>query len=118
MDSFDILLVTYFFLGYLLIVFEPFVRMDKAGVALLMAVGCWTLFFLHPNLSRTVELADLKEQFGYVSEVVTFLLIILVIIEVVQMHQGFNILTESLSFKSKRVFFWSIGFLTFFLSTM
>jgi Na+/H+ antiporter NhaD/arsenite permease-like protein len=114
----DLAIVVWFIIGYLLIVFEPFVHIDKAGVSLLMAVGCWGLFFLNSQLSRAVDLIDLKNNFLYVSEVATFILVILVIVEIVQTHEGFNILTESLRPKSKRFFFWTIGFMTFFLSTM
>lgn len=113
-----ILIVSWFVIGYLLIVLEPFVRLDKAGVSLLMAVGCWAIFFLNPELTRAVDLQDLKNNFLYVSEVATFILIILVIVEIVQTHEGFTILTESLQLQSKKALFWTIGLITFFLSTM
>lgn len=113
-----LLIVATFFIGYVLIVMEQIVHIDKTGVALMMAVVCWAFFFLNPNLSRTVDLADLRNQFLYVSEVATFILVILVIVEIIQAYEGFNIITNSLHPKSKRSFLWTIGIITFFLSTM
>ncbi|MDB6081600.1 MAG: hypothetical protein JWO53_872 [Chlamydiia bacterium] len=104
--------------GYGFIVLEQFLRIDKTAVVLLMAVICWIFFFLNPNLPRTVEIADLQEQFLHVNEVAGFVLLVLVIIEIMQVHEGFSLFTERLRPKSKKIFLWTIGLITFFLSTM
>lgn len=107
-----------FLIGYLLIVFEQFVHIDKTGVSLTMASVLWGFFFLNPSLSRSLDLSDLQNQFLYVSEIATFILAVLVIVEIIQVHEGFSIITKSLKPRSKRRFLWVIGLITFFLSTV
>ena len=115
---FPLLITLVFFSGYLLIALEQVLRIDKTAVALLMAIGCWALIFANPASSEAAKIAELQRQFLDVCEVTTFILAILVIIELVQINEGFVIITERLRLRSKRAFFWAIGLITFFLSTM
>jgi Na+/H+ antiporter NhaD/arsenite permease-like protein len=107
-----------FIIGYLFIVFEQVLRIDKTGVVLLMAIASWILLFLNPHMTRATDLAYLQNQFLHVSEVATFILIVLVVVEIIQVHEGFSLITQLIRPRSKRLFFWTVGFITFFLSTM
>lgn len=106
-----------FFAGYLLIAIEQIIRVDKTAVALLMAVGCWLTIFAAPTTEAS-HVSELQKQFLEVSEVTTFILGILVIVEIMQSNEAFDIITERFSMRSKRRFFWAIGLVTFFLSTV
>src|SRR6185295_2829153 len=115
---FPICIALTFCVGYLLIAIEQIVHLDKTAVALLMGIGCWTLIFINPHNTLLTNLSQLQQQFLAVSEVATFILAVLVIIEIVQTNGGFTLITDKLHVKSKRRFLWIIGFITFALSTI
>lgn len=111
-------IIASFVLGYLLIIFEQKSGLDKTGISLLMAVACWSFVFLTPGISLSLDVEHLQKQFLGVAEVTTFILVLLVIVEIVQTHEGFTVLTDKIHIRSKKLFFWTIGLITFFLSTM
>lgn len=115
---YHILISIIFIIGYSLIILEPITRIDKTGVSLLTAVACWVVVFITPEATLKIKLNELSEQFLHVSEVTTFILVVLVIIEIMQTHESFNLLTDPIHLKSKRAFLWTIGLITFFLSTI
>ena len=49
MVSLTLLIVVVFVIGYLCIALEGFTKINKAAIALLMFVGCWTLFMINPG---------------------------------------------------------------------
>jgi Na+/H+ antiporter NhaD/arsenite permease-like protein len=110
-----------FALGYVGIVFETFLEFNKAAIALLMAVALWTIFAGTGGASGVAvdtALVDLSEKVGEVSEVVFFLLGAMTIVEVVDSHQGFKVVTDNIKAKDKRGLMWVVGFITFFMSAI
>jgi len=111
-----------FVLGYIGIIFEEVLEFDKAGVALLMSTGMWVTYadYFGPSTGTASSevLKQLGEQLSDVSEIVFFLLAASTIVEVVDAHQGFKVVTNKITTKSKKTLFWTIGFLTFFLSAI
>lgn len=107
-----------FLAGYLAIIIEELINLNKAATALLMAVGCWTLLFLEPGDSADKHLYILTFQMFKVSQVVFFLLGALTIVEIINVHKGFEVITRRLITKSKRKLLWTTGLLTFFLSSV
>ena len=67
--------------------------------------------------SETV-IEQLGEQLAEVSDICFFLLAASTIVEVVDSHQGFKLVTNQIKTTSKKGLFWVIGFLTFFLSAI
>jgi len=118
----ELAMIGIFVLGYIGIIFEEVFEFNKAAVALLMSTGLWVTyadFYGGANgvASETV-LGQLKEQLAEVSDICFFLLAASAIVEVVDAHQGFKVVTNLITTKSKKGLFWIIGFLTFFLSAI
>jgi len=120
-DHADIAMIGIFILGYIGIIFEEVFEFNKAGVALLMSTGLWVTyadFFQSTGSASQTVLQQLGEQLAEVSDICFFLLAASTIVEVVDLHQGFKIVTNRINTKSKKELFWTIGFLTFFLSAI
>lgn len=117
----DIVMITIFVLGYIGIIFEEVFEFNKAGVALLMSTGLWITYadyFDSTGTASDTVLSQLSEQLAEVSDICFFLLAASTIVEVVDSHQGFRVVTNQITTTSKKQLFWTIGFLTFFLSSI
>ena len=62
-----------FILGYVLITFEHYTKINKTTIALLMAVICWILQFAHPLITKEENLNFLGHHLANISQVVFFL---------------------------------------------
>lgn len=118
----QITMVAIFILGYIGIIFEEVFEFNKAAVALLMSTGLWVTYadFYGDSTGTSSDavLGQLKDQLAEVSDICFFLLAASTIVEVVDAHQGFKVVTNQITTKSKKGLFWVIGFLTFFLSAI
>lgn len=117
----DLAMIAIFVLGYIGIIFEEVFEFDKAAVALLMSTGLWVTyadFFQSEGTASEGVLEQLGEQLSEVSEICFFLLAASTIVEVMDQHQGFKVVTNQIKTTSKKSLFWTIGFLTFFLSAI
>jgi Na+/H+ antiporter NhaD/arsenite permease-like protein/CBS domain-containing protein len=120
-DHADLVMIGIFILGYVGIIFEQVFEFNKAGVALLMSTGLWVTyadFYDSDGTASQSVLAQLGEQLSEVSDICFFLLAASTIVEVVDAHQGFKVITNRITTTSKKELFWTIGFLTFFLSAI
>ncbi|KAL3772582.1 hypothetical protein ACHAWO_003637 [Cyclotella atomus] len=121
-ENANLAMVAIFVLGYIGIIFEEVFEFNKAAVALLMSTGMWVTYadFYGGSTGVASEtvLDQLKEQLAEVSDICFFLLAASAIVEVVDAHQGFKVVTNLITTKSKKGLFWVIGFLTFFLSAI
>ncbi|GMI43221.1 hypothetical protein TeGR_g6868 [Tetraparma gracilis] len=114
-------MVGIFVLGYLGIIFEELFEFNKAAVALLMSTALWVTyadFTSAAGVASEEVLGQLKGQLAEVSDICFFLLAASTIVEVVDAHQGFKIITNAIKPSSKKQLFWIIGGLTFFLSSI
>ena len=97
-------------------------KVTQAAVALLMSTGLWVTYadFYDGSsgLASETVLDQLKDQLAEVSDICFFLLAASAIVEVVDAHQGFKVVTNLITTKSRKGLFWVIGFLTFFLSAI
>lgn len=117
----DLVMIVIFILGYMGIIFEEVFEFNKAGVALLMSTGLWVTYadyFDSAGQASGEVLGQLSEQLAEVSDICFFLLAASTIVEVVDSHQGFKVVTNRITTTSKKELFWTIGFLTFFLSAI
>lgn len=120
-DYAQLVMIGIFVLGYIGIIFEEVFEFNKAGVALLMSTGLWVTyadFYNSQGTASTEVLAQLGEQLAEVSDICFFLLAASAIVEVIDAHQGFKVVTNQITTTSKKQLFWTIGFLTFFLSAI
>jgi Na+/H+ antiporter NhaD/arsenite permease-like protein len=106
-----------FFLGYLFIALESIVKINKAATALITGVVCWVVYILYKGNSDVV-IDHLAKHFGNISQILFFLLSAMIIVELIDSHNGFDIITDRIKTKRKRSLLWIISFITFFLSSV
>lgn len=113
----EILLTLVFVLGYAAIALEHPINVNKAATALITGVLCWTVFTLYSSDAHAVN-HQLQEHLGEMAGIIFFLLGAMVIVELVDAHDGFEIITERIKTSSPRKLLWMVGFITFFLSAV
>lgn len=114
-------MIATFVLGYIGIVFETYFEFNKAGIALLMSTALWVIFsgsMVVDGGSMNEALHLLGEKVSEVSEVVFFILGAMTIVEIVDAHQGFKVVTDKIESTNKRSLMWVVGILTFFMSAI
>jgi Na+/H+ antiporter NhaD/arsenite permease-like protein len=111
------LLVLVFVVGYAAIVMENRLQLNKAASALITGVLCWTIYILQVPEHHVVAHA-VVEQMGEVSGILFFLLGAMVIVELIDAHDGFEVITERIQTNSKSRLLWIICLITFFLSAI
>lgn len=111
-----IAVVASFVIGYLLIVFEHPIKINKTASALLAAVACWTLYALGTTEEPHTIVEQLSHHLAPIAEIIFFLMGAMTIVELVDQHQGFKIITNRITTKNARTLLWIIGIVTFFLS--
>lgn len=121
-DHADWAMIGIFVLGYVGIIFEEVFEFNKAAVALLMSTGLWVTYADYfdstSGVASDTVIEQLGEQLAEVSDICFFLLAASTIVEVVDAHQGFKVVTNQIKTTSKKSLFWTVGFLTFFLSSI
>lgn len=110
-----IAIVTIFILGYLAITLEHGININKAASALVTGALCWTVYIMLAD-NKDVVADQLAEHLGEISEILFFLLGAMTIVELIDMHDGFNIISNKIQQTNKRKLLWIISFITFFLS--
>lgn len=110
-------IIAIFVVGYLMIIFEHQIGVNKATSALLMAVGCWSLQFADTT-STSANTLHLSEHLANVSQVVLFLLGAVTIVETINVHGGFSIIADVMRITSKKGCLVLVALLSFFLSAV
>jgi Na+/H+ antiporter NhaD/arsenite permease-like protein len=127
MSTLTILIVVVFVAGYLCIALESVTKVNKAAIALLMFVACWTLFMVDPgsyisgvadNLIPQAVSDIIEKHLGSTSTTLFFLMGAMTIVEIVDQNGGFDWVREVMVTKSKRKLLWRITVLTFILSAI
>ena len=111
------LLITIFILGYFAIAFEQPLKLNKAAAALLTGVLCWTIYILQSPSSATVS-KQLFEHLGEIASVLFFLLGAMTIVELIDSHGGFEIITQKITTTSKQRLLFIVTGITFLLSAL
>lgn len=133
MSTLTIAIIVVFVLGYMLIAMESLTKINKAAIALLMFVFCWTLYMfdpapfvqlMHPDFQGTgdkvVSFVNslITEHLGDTATTLFFLMGAMTIVEIVDQNGGFNWVKDVMQSKTKRSLLWKIAFMTFFLSAI
>lgn len=113
----QILIISTFVVGYLAIALEHPIKINKTATALLTGVLCWTIYMVF-SLEKTTVLDELSHHLGSVSEILFFLLGAMTIVELIDAHQGFKLITDRITSRDKVTLLWTIAFITFFLSSV
>lgn len=118
MTSAMIIMVVVFVIGYFFIAMEHTFKINKTATALLLAVAMWTLYVAIGGFNAQTGHGVLIEALGDTAEILFFLLGAMTIVETIDQHGGFSIITDRITTRSKRKLLWTIAILTFFMSTV
>ena len=130
MSTLSIAIILAFVIGYLFIAIESVTKINKAAIALLMFVVCWTIFMIDPaSLVPALASIDhsqmanavskiIEEHLGETGTTLFFLMGAMTIVELVDQNGGFNFVKDTLKTKSKRSLLWRIAIMTFILSAI
>ncbi|QSE96347.1 sodium:proton antiporter NhaD [Fulvivirga lutea] len=110
-------LVSVFIFGYILISLEEVIKINKTAVALYTGVVSWVVYVV--NSGHVDDFAgELTLQLGHISEILFFLMGAMTIIELIDIHRGFDVITNRIKTTNKRKLLWLIGGISFFLSAL
>jgi len=136
------LMILVFVLGYLAIALEHPLKIDKAAPALLIGSLLWVVYILdahhilglgfsaswkeflinHPHenniegMREFIVEHEIIQHIGEIGEILFFLLGAMTIVEIVDQHQGFKIITDKIKTTHKVKLLWILSFITFFMS--
>ena len=117
-EFYMILMVVVFIIGYAFIALEHTIKINKSATALLLAVAMWTIYVAFGGFDAQAGHGVLIEHLGDTAETLFFLLGAMTIVETVDKHGGFSIITDRITTKSKKELLWIIAILTFFMSAV
>ena len=127
MSTLTLVIIIVFVVGYICIATESLLKINKAAIALLMCVACWTLLMtapgsFYPNVAPDGLLGHISEviehHLGDAAGTLFFLMGAMTIVEIVDSNGGFNFVRDALKTRSKRKLMWRVAFMTFFLSAI
>jgi Na+/H+ antiporter NhaD/arsenite permease-like protein len=112
-----VIIIIIFVVGYLAIAFEHSLKLNKAASALITGVLCWTIYALQKDVPHVAG-EELIDHLGEISSILFFLLGAMTIVELIDSHGGFDIITQKITTTSKQKLLLIITVLTFLLSAL
>ncbi len=112
-----VFIIGIFIAGYIAIAFEHSLKLNKAASALITGVLCWTIYILQKD-SPTEVTDSLLHHLGDIASILFFLLGAMTIVELIDSHNGFDIITQKISTTSKSRLLIIITVISFFLSSL
>jgi Na+/H+ antiporter NhaD/arsenite permease-like protein len=136
------LIILVFVLGYLAIALEHQIHINKAASALVLGVLCWTLYAIdvdqllpmskvptwfaehaqHEGVENVPQHYMLDGQLlhltGELAGILFFLMGAMTIVELVDAHEGFQVVTSRIKATSYGTLLWIVAWLTFFMSSV
>lgn len=142
-----IAMLSVFVLGYIFIAIEHTTNINKTAIALTLGMVLWTMYIFagpsliiagaptsfHDFIAQNPEYAKLSSlnqvqkyitgfeiisQLGNIAEILFYLLGAMTIVEVIDLHQGFSVITEKIKTRSKKKLLWLVALITFFMSAV
>ena len=110
-------LVVIFVIAYASIALEHPLRINKSASALIGAGLLWTIYALMSGDHHLVS-ENLTESVAATAQIVFFLMGAMTIVEVVDAHNGFKVITSRIKTTKITSLLWLVGFVTFFLSAI
>lgn len=110
------ILLTIAVLGYLIVVLESPIRINKTISAILTGSLCWIVIALFSRQGSHEISEKLTNYFGEIAGLLIFLLGAMTIVELIDLHKGFSVITHRIRTKSVLKLLWIIGIITFVLS--
>lgn len=110
------LLIFTFCCGYFLIASEEWSKINKTAIALLTGVLCWVIYSF--SASAQIAMPALTHHLSGISEILFFLLGAMTIVELIDAHDGFDVITAQIKTVHKVKLLWLVSLITFFLSAL
>lgn len=136
-----------FIIGYLAIALEHPLKIDKTASALLLGMVLWVIYALscdsivpqvagakfqayladnsslagkslHEQALQYVLNVDIVEHLGDICQTLLFLIGAMTIVELIDVHGGFRVITDKITTRRKRHLLWILAFTTFFMSAI
>lgn len=124
----EIAIVIVFILGYAAIALEHPLKIDKTASALLLGMTLWTMYavgVLNGNVFPETNIHDLvsehgsiRHHLGEIAEILFFLMGAMTIVELIDVHGGFSVITDKIKTRKKIKLLWILAILTFFMSAV
>lgn len=133
-------MIVLFLVGYACIALEHNLKINKAASALLLSSLLWTIYIFYaqsylPTVDEFVKFSagghdiaqsvihyvtekQIIEHVGDVAEIIFFLLGAMTIVELIDVHGGFSIITDKITSKNKKKLLWILSIITFFMSAI
>src|SRR5690606_4467011 len=111
------ILLTIAILGYLAVILESPLKIDKTISALLTGSLCWIIIAVFQHDQYLIA-EKLIEYFGEISGLLIFLLGAMTIVELIDIHKGFTVITHRIRTKSVYSLLWIVALITFFMSAL
>ncbi len=133
-------MIIVFIVGYLAIALEHQININKTATAMMTGVLCWSIFilmsddislaanthyqaFIKNNTALTTPYIgfinfSLKEALASTAEILFFLMAAMTIVELIDAHEGFTVVTSRITTRNSRTLLWVISIITFFLSAL
>lgn len=127
MSTITMFIIVAFVAGYLCIALESLTKINKAAIALLMCVVCWTLLMVSPGAYYPDVASDgvlhhisevIEHHLGDAAGTLFFLMGAMTIVEIVDSNGGFNFVRDIMKTRSKRKLLWRVAIATFFFSSI
>ena len=120
-----IAIIVVFILGYMAIALEHPLKVDKTASALFLGMLLWTMYAvgvlsgdIFPDRNMDLLNGSIIEHMGDISEIIFFLIGAMTIVELIDVHGGFSVITERITTRKKRKLLWLLCFVTFFMSAV
>lgn len=112
------IIILIFIICYACIAFEESLKMSKTAFALLAGIVCWTLYFVGNPAHTEENMGHFSHHFSKISEILFFLLGAMTIVEIMDSHHSFRIITRLITTHNKVRLLWIASFLCFFMSSV
>ena len=105
-------------LGYLAVILEAPIRINKTITAILTGALCWVVLAVFNEGNPHEVSGKLIAYFGEIAGLLIFLLGAMTIVELIDLHKGFTVITHRIRTKSVLKLLWIVGIVTFVLSAL
>src|SRR4051794_36996116 len=110
-------IATIFVIAYAAIALENPIKVNKSASALVGAGVLWTVYAVLSGDPALVE-RQLNDSVSSTAQIVFFLIGAMTIVEVIDAHNGFEVITSLIRTRKQVTLMWLVGFVTFFLSAI
>ena len=112
-----IIMLVVFILGYIAIALEHPIKVDKAASALIIGALGWALFAFSGMETHHIS-EELKHHLVDIAEILFFLLGAMTIVELIDVHEGFSVITDKIVTRNRVKLMWILCIITFFFSAV